>query len=90
MWVVRVGDNLYVRSVKGRTGPWFKGTQDMHQAQISSGGVEKDVMFVDAPPEIATEVDAAYRTKYQGYSSSIVNHVLTPGARESTLKLVPR
>jgi hypothetical protein len=27
IWVVRVGDNLYVRAVKGRSGSWFRGTQ---------------------------------------------------------------
>ncbi len=27
IWVVRQGDDLYVRSVNGRTGSWFRGTQ---------------------------------------------------------------
>jgi hypothetical protein len=27
IWVVRVGDDLYVRSVYGRTSAWFRGTQ---------------------------------------------------------------
>ncbi|MFI5670986.1 DUF2255 family protein [Streptomyces sp. NPDC051704] len=26
MWVVRSGDQLYVRSVKGTDGPWYRGT----------------------------------------------------------------
>jgi hypothetical protein len=27
IWVVRHGDDLYVRSVNGRTSAWFRGTQ---------------------------------------------------------------
>ena len=26
IWVVRLGDDLYVRSVNGRTSDWFRGT----------------------------------------------------------------
>jgi len=28
IWVVRVEDDLYVRSVNGRTSDWFRGTRD--------------------------------------------------------------
>ncbi|MET7696489.1 DUF2255 family protein [Streptomyces sp. NPDC005485] len=31
MWMVRDGDVIYVRSVKGREGPWFRGAQGHHQ-----------------------------------------------------------
>src|SRR5438309_11149321 len=50
IWVVRLGDDLYVRSVKGRTSDWFRGTQRRHEGRIRAGGVEKDVAFVDADP----------------------------------------
>jgi hypothetical protein len=50
MWVVRHGDNLYVRSMKGRNGQWYQRTQTRHQGNIRAGGVEKDVTFVDAKP----------------------------------------
>ncbi len=41
IWVVRVGNGLYVRAVKGRSGPWFRGTQTRQMGRIQSGGVEK-------------------------------------------------
>jgi hypothetical protein len=41
--VVRLGDDLYVRSVYGRTGAWFRGTQVRHEGHIWAGGVDKDV-----------------------------------------------
>ena len=90
VWAVRHGDELYVRSVKGRSGQWFRGAQERQEGRIRAGGVQQDVTFVDADHDIDDEVDAAYRAKYRRYAGSILNSVLTPEARASTLKLVPR
>jgi len=92
IWVVRLGDDLYVRSVNGRTAAWYRGTQARHEGRIWAGGVEKDVTFVDvdADSNIQDQIDTAYRTKYRRYAASIVNSVLSPGARSATLRLVPR
>ena len=90
IWVVRLGDDLYVRSVYGRTSHWFRGTEDRHEGHIRAGGVDKDVRFVEAGNDVNDEIDAAYRTKYQRYDASIVDPMFTPRARETTLELVPR
>ncbi len=91
IWVVRVGDDLYVRSVYGQTSGWFRGTQVRHAGRIWAGGVEKDVTFVEATdPAIHGQVDAAYRSKYRRYAGSIVESILTPQARAATIQLVPR
>ncbi|MCX5414830.1 DUF2255 family protein [Streptomyces sp. NBC_00059] len=89
MWVVRAGDRLYVRSVKGVDGPWYQGTRSRHQGRVEAGGIRADVAFRDADPGEYTDVDAAYRAKYGRYTS-IVEHVLTEQARASTLRLEPR
>lgn len=90
IWVVRVGDDLYVRSVYGRGSGWFRGTQVRREGHIRAGGVDKDVAFVEeAHPNINEQIDAAYRTKYRRYATSIVNTTLTPEARSATIKLVP-
>ena len=31
IWVVRVGDDLFVRSVNGRTSAWFRGVQTRYE-----------------------------------------------------------
>jgi hypothetical protein len=90
VWVVRDGDSLYVRSVKGPTAAWFRGTQERHEGRIRAGGFEKDVTFVDAGHDVDDKVDAAYHAKYRRYAGSILNSVLTPQARSATIKLVPR
>jgi hypothetical protein len=89
MWVVRDGDDLYVRSVNGRESSWFRGAQDLHQAHIEAGGVEKDVDLVETD-DVNDKVDTAYRAKYGRRYSSIVPSIVAPEARAATLKLVPR
>jgi hypothetical protein len=90
IWVVRFGDDLYVRSVNGRTSAWFRGVQARHGGRIQAGGVEKDVTFVEeAGLEINKQIDAAYHAKYRRYPSSVDN-INSPEARSATIKLVPR
>jgi hypothetical protein len=89
IWVVRHGNNLYVRSVNGRTAAWFRGTQDRHEGHIHAGGVDKDVLLVETD-DINDEIDAAYRTKYHRYAASIIDTIVSPQARAATLRLVPR
>ena len=89
IWVVRLGDDLYVRSVNGRTSSWFRGAQASHEAHIEAAGVGKDVLLVETD-DLNDEIDAAYRTKYGRYAESIVGSIVSPEARAATLKLVPR
>ena len=88
MWVVRHGDDLYVRSVNGRESSWFRGAQTRHEAHIQAGGVDKDVFLVETD-DVNDELDAAYRAKYRRYAESIVGSIVSPQARAATLKLVP-
>ena len=90
IWVVPHGDDLYVRSVYGRASSWFRGTQDRHEGHIRAGGVDKDVLFVEADDDVNDEIDAAYRAKYHGYAASYVTPMVRPQARAATIKLVPR
>jgi hypothetical protein len=89
IWVVRVGDDLYVRSMYGRAGGWFPGTQVRHQGHIWAGGVDKDVTHADADPTLNDEIDAAYRDKYRRYGERVIGGVVNPGARAATIKLLP-
>jgi hypothetical protein len=91
IWVVRLGDDLYVRSVNGRTSAWFRGVQARHEGRIWAGGVEKDVTFVEeTDPDMQEQINAAYRTKYRHYAASIISSIISPEAHSATIKLVPR
>ncbi len=89
IWVVRDGDDLYVRSVNGPTAAWYRGTQARHQGRIQAGGVGKDVTFADAGQGLDDRLDAAYRAKYRRYAPSIIDHIISLQARSATIKLVP-
>ena len=89
MWVVRDGDDVYVRSVNGRGSTWFRGAQTRHQAHIRAEGVEKTVEVVETD-ERADAVDAAYREKYGRRYPTIVPSIVTPEARAAALRLAPR
>src|SRR5262249_46819010 len=85
IWVVRVGDDLYVRACKGRTGPWFRAAAVRRAAHIEAGGVGKDVSF--APPaheDINDQIDAAYRSKYRRHGARYVDPMVAPAARATT------
>jgi len=90
VWVIRHGDDLYVRSVKGPAGAWFRGTKSRNEGRIQAGGVARDVTFGEADDTLSDEIDDAYRAKYRRYAANIVNSVLSPQARSATLRLVPR
>ncbi len=91
VWMVRLDDDLYTRSVNGPDAAWFRGTRAHHQGHITAGGVDKDVTFVDvdADDPINAEMDAAYHTKYHRYSGPVAS-ITSPLARSATLKLIPR
>jgi hypothetical protein len=88
MWVVRHGDELYVRSVNGRESSWFRGAQARHEARIRASGVEQDVTLIETG-EVNDELDNAYRTKYGRYAANIIDRITSPDARAATLELVP-
>ena len=90
IWVVRVENDLYVRAYKGRTGPWFRGVQTRHEGHVRSGGVEKDVAFVEeTSSDINDKINSAYLTKYRRYPTYVAP-MMTPEARTATIRLIPR
>ncbi|GAA2359149.1 DUF2255 family protein [Streptomyces carpaticus] len=90
IWVVRDGDDLYVRSVNGTASDWYRATRIRREGRIRAGGVEKDVTFADAGREHEDRIDAAYRAKYAHYSASLIGSVTTGRANATTMRLVPR
>ncbi|KXK23352.1 MAG: hypothetical protein UZ15_CFX003000645 [Chloroflexi bacterium OLB15] len=91
VWVVRVGDDLYVRSWRGRAGSWFRHIQQRPEAHIAAGGVARDVTLLDTSADEAlnNKVDAAYQSKYGKYGAAYIPPMIAPQARATTRKLVP-
>ena len=89
IWVVRAGDDLYVRSAYGADNPWFVRARASRAGRIRAGGIERDVIFEDGPADANAEVDAAYHAKYDRYGPRIVGSVVGEHAAPLTLRLVP-
>jgi hypothetical protein len=89
IWVVRVGDDLYVRSVNGRRARWFRGAQDRHEAHVRAGGVDRDVLLEETD-DMADEIDSAYQAKYRRYPARYVDSIVTSKARRAAFRLRPR
>ena len=89
MWVVRAGDELYVRSAHGLDNPWYRRAKASASGRIRAGGLERDVDFAEASRDAHPEIDAAYHRKYDHYSPRIVGSVVGPAVRALTIRLVP-
>ncbi len=89
IWVVRVGDDLFVRSAYGATNPWFRRAQASGTGRIRAGGIERDVSFAEAAPDAHAAIDAAYHAKYDRHGPAIVGTVVGPKVESVTIRLVP-
>jgi hypothetical protein len=89
MWVIRVGDDLYVRSAGGPDRPWYRHALASGTGRIRAGGVQADVTFGQAAPDTNEAVDAAYHSKYDRYGPQIVGSVVGAAAHRVTIRLVP-
>jgi hypothetical protein len=90
MWVVRAGDDLYVRSAHGANNPWFRRAKASGAGRIRAGGLERDVTFAEAAPDAHAAIDAAYHGKYDRYGPKIVGSVVGPEVEAVTIRLTPR
>jgi hypothetical protein len=90
IWVVRVGDDLFVRSVRGRGGGWFRSVRRRPEGRIRAGGVTRDVAFQEPDDADHDAIDRAYLTKYARYPSAYVDPMVSPDATAATLRLIAR
>jgi hypothetical protein len=90
IWVARVDGDLCIRSAYGANNPWFRRARASGMGRIRAGGVERDVTFAEAAPDVAADIDAAYNGKYDGYGPAVVGTVVGSLAHGLTIRLVPR
>jgi hypothetical protein len=87
IWIVRVGDDLYVRSYRGTSGSWYRTATRTKRGRVHVGGHRYDANFEPATDAHRQDVDAAYRAKYG--RSSYVDAMVSDAAAATTLHLLP-
>jgi len=91
IWSIRVGDELYVRSWKGRGAVWFQDALATGRGElaVTGGGASQLVTFdeVDAAAPVQRQISATFLTKYAGLDETAAMN--EQGPLESTLRLTP-
>ena len=90
IWVVVVEGEVFVRSVRGRRGRWYREISSNPEGALH---VEDDLIPVRAASvtEGATvdAISAAFRSKYQQSSPASTEAMVRPETLPTTLKLTP-
>ncbi|HEY0239142.1 MAG TPA: DUF2255 family protein [Friedmanniella sp.] len=90
IWVVVVGEQVYVRTWHRRETGWFGRAVRTGRARVRVPGVEADVLVTDLGADLAgvrDDVDAAYRTKYARYGAAATGRMVDDDAAKATLRL---
>ena len=88
IWIVRVGNEVYVRSFRGERGRWYRAFRDDPRASLIYGGGEIEVRGEPITDKSANEsVDAAYLEKYR--TSQYAGSMVTPEVASTTMRLSP-
>jgi hypothetical protein len=88
IWLVEVGDDLYVRSARGVGSGWWRRATASGSGRIRVGDFERDVAFESAT-DLNEDVDRAYHRKYDRYGPRIVGTVVGAEAQPTTLRVRP-
>ncbi|WP_306215504.1 DUF2255 family protein [Actinoplanes sp. RD1] len=86
IWVVAVGDELYVRSWKGEGGLWYRRALKHGAGTVVAGDERYAVRFTPAgEPGVNAQIDEAFRGKYG--TSPYTEAMTEPPAAGTTLRL---
>ncbi len=92
IWVVCVGEHVFVRTWHRRPNGWFGDVLRSQRARIRVGDVCADVTVTDVgedPPDLRAGVDNAYLSKYSHYGHTTVERMVSDPAAATTLRLTP-
>lgn len=87
IWHVVTGGQLFIRSVRGTEGAWYRGVERTGTGVFEADGVRVEVSFIRDDSHDAA-IDQAYRDKYG--SGSAVRSITSPTATATTLRVDPR
>ncbi|NNC11516.1 DUF2255 family protein [Planctomonas sp. JC2975] len=95
IWIVRVGDDAYVRSAFGSGNLWYTRAKKAGAGHVTIGGISRDVTIEDASadsdhPADDEAIDNAYHAKYDAnYPQKYIEPVVDAASHATTLRLIP-
>lgn len=89
MWAVTVGNDVFVRSVRGRRARWWRRATATARGTFTAGSVTRDVAFEPVGDEQNQAVTDAYSQKYAAQPDEFRRPMVTGESLEATLKVVP-
>jgi hypothetical protein len=90
IWVVVVEGEVFVRSVRGRRGRWYREISSNPEGALHVQGDRLPVHAAQATEgAIVDAVSAAFRSKYQQSSPASTEAIVRPETLPTTLKLSP-
>jgi hypothetical protein len=89
IWVVRLGDRMYVRSYRGQRGHWFQRALRAGAGAVRANDIERAVTFEPHGTTDREAIDIAYRTKYRHHARAFVEPMVSDVAAATTTELVP-
>ncbi len=90
IWVVTLGEAVFVRSVRGEKGRWYREVSANPSAALHVGDRRIPVHAVPATDEPTVEaVSEAYRSKYGRTSPGSTRAMVRPETLPTTLRLEP-
>lgn len=87
IWHVVADGQLFIRSVRGADGAWYRGVERTGTGVLEAGDIRTEVAFVRDDTHDAA-IDDAYRAKYG--TGSAVRSITTSQATATTLRVEPR
>ena len=89
IWVVVEGDEVFVRSVRGERGRWFREARANPAVAIHVGKQRLPATAIPADdPDSIDRVSAAFRAKYARFGGSL-QAMLVPETLPTTIRLEP-
>ena len=91
IWMVRVGDDVYVRAAHGAATGWNRRAHDAGAGHVRVGSaIDLDATFVPADRALDQAISAAYDAKYDGkYPRQYIDPVVSADSLPTTLRVIP-
>jgi hypothetical protein len=91
IWVVTVGDQVFVRSERGTAGRWYREARQAPDLILHAGDEAIPVSAVlAADPDSVQRVSDAFTARYGRRSAASTAAMIRPHTLETTLRLDPR